>query len=344
MILPVQSVPSNRSTGMILTTSSLLTDSITTNDPVNPNNIHERVKMIILVPVTTLIILSNLVVLFYILCHKELHKPAYLFVASLGIADLFVGCVCIGSIVQPNDPILELCLVRMGFVISACVSSLYCMTWIAIDRYVAIIYPLRYPQKMTTKRACLIIVCIWTICFMIGFSPLTGWNVGEYHQYCSFSYIMSPTYLVFLFVSGFVLPMLVIIIVYWRLFEKARVHFKRILAVEMVIAHDGHAGQGSCHTGPSHRNWKSIRILMVLIGCFTITWCPFIVTAFTQAICGDDKCHLKDIIGSYLLLLGFTNSFLNPIIYAVSNQEFKQTFCKSFSNCCKRRIRPFIQS
>ncbi|XP_064615422.1 glucose-dependent insulinotropic receptor-like [Liolophura sinensis] len=323
MILPVESVPSNHSVVMILATTPFLADSITTNDPVNPNNFHEQLKVIILVPVTILIILSNLVVLFYIMCHKQLHKPTYLFVASLGIADLFVGCVCIGSIVHPNDPVLELCLVRMGFVISACVASLYCMTWIAIDRYIAIIYPLRYPQKMTVKRACFIIVCIWTGCFLIGFAPLTGWNVGVYHQYCSFSYIMSPTYLVFLFVSGFVLPMLVIIIVYWRLFEKARVHFKRILAIETVIAQNEHADQRSYHTGHSHRNWKSVRILMVLIGCFTITWCPFMVTAFTQAICGDDTCHLKDIIGSYLLLLGFSNSFLNPIIYAVSNQEFQ---------------------
>jgi hypothetical protein len=67
--------------------------------------------------------------------------------SALGIADLCVGFVSIGTLVtQASEKTLELCLIRIGFTIAACIDSLLFLMLIAIDRYIAVFRGLRYIQ------------------------------------------------------------------------------------------------------------------------------------------------------------------------------------------------------
>lgn len=77
------------------------------------------------------------------------------FILSLAISDLFVGLVIpyhMMFYIRPDfGKVRYLCLTKLALVSLACIASLLNIIGIAIDRFVAIIYPLHY-NKFMTKR------------------------------------------------------------------------------------------------------------------------------------------------------------------------------------------------
>ena len=86
------------------------------------------------------------------------------------------------------------------------------------------------------------------------------------------------------------------------------------------------------------RTLKAVRTLLVILGCFLATWGPFIVSTIVQQVCYS--CHLHDVIGTYLLLLGLCNSFLNPMVYAYWNKDFRHILQHTLrlNRCCKQPL------
>ncbi|XP_067668664.1 glucose-dependent insulinotropic receptor-like [Haliotis asinina] len=295
------------------------------------DNAHERVKRIVLIPLSVCIILSNGAVLLFIALQRKFHRPTYSFVTLLGIADMCIGFVSIGAVVtKANESTLNECLGRIGFTVSGIQVSTMCVMWIAVDRYIAITRALRYTQIMTTRRVVFAMLWITIQSLLIGFAPLIGWNTGNYNQYCSFLFVVSPGYVVLIFIIG-VLPILIVFVIYVRLYCSARGHIKRIDALEQL----GVTRKSGRLFGISARNWKSVKTLLCVIGCLLITWCPFLIATVVQLVSGDKvSCFLKEIIGTYLLMLGFSNSFLNPLIYAVGTKDFRDNFRNTIKRQC----------
>ncbi|KAL3848353.1 hypothetical protein ACJMK2_019221 [Sinanodonta woodiana] len=319
---------------MVLENASGFVLAPSTLEPVgNWDNIDERIKHIALIPLTILILITNFIVLTFIAANKKFHTPTYIFVASLGIADIFVGCVSIVTLTtRANEPTQNLCLLRIGFTVASVMASMLSLTSIAIDRYIAITKALTYNLIMTRSRTFLCIILSWIISLVFGFSPLMGWNNAYYGQYCSFMYVMTTSYIVVLFIIAAVIPMSLMFFIYITLFLNAQVHIKRIQAIENIYAERKNSGL----FGISKRNLRSVKTFSAVFGCVVITWLPFMITTVVQIICGDSVCFLKDIIGTHLLVLGFSNSFLNPIIYAIGTKDFRSKVKHIFRSKCSK--------
>ncbi|XP_050391250.1 adenosine receptor A2b-like [Patella vulgata] len=93
---------------------------------------------------------------------------------SLTVADIFVGCVAIATFVtRGRDFTLHSCLVRFGFTITAIQTSIQCLLWIAIDRYIAIKHALAYTRIMTPCKVaqnCYLKDIVGTYLLLLGFS------------------------------------------------------------------------------------------------------------------------------------------------------------------------------
>lgn len=63
-----------------------------------------------------------------------------------------------------------------GFLFISMTASIFSLTAIAFEKYVAIFHPLRYPSLITRIRCILAILVIWSISILIGLLPLMGWN------------------------------------------------------------------------------------------------------------------------------------------------------------------------
>lgn len=81
---------------------------------------------------------------------------------------------------------------------------------------------------------------------------------------------------------------------------------------------------------------KAARTLGMIMGAFVFCWLPFFLVYTINPFC--KACHLR---GSYLelalVILGYVNSCLNPIIYTIFNVEFRNAFRFMFVKfCCGR--------
>jgi hypothetical protein len=68
------------------------------------------------------------------------------------------------------------------------------------------------------------------------------------------------------------------------------------------------------------------RSLAVVIGCFICCWLPFFTLYIIRAVC---RCLSYNAI-EFFVWLGYSNSSLNPVLYAILNKNFRLAFKNIF--------------
>ncbi|XP_064599956.1 histamine H2 receptor-like [Liolophura sinensis] len=81
----------------------------------------------------------------------------------------------------------------------------------------------------------------------------------------------------------------------------------------------------------SSKDRKATKTLGVIMGGFTLCWLPFFILAVLRPFCKPDA--IPPWLSSIFLWLGYANSFLNPVIYARFNREFRTPFREIL--CCR---------
>jgi hypothetical protein len=85
------------------------------------------------------------------------------------------------------------------------------------------------------------------------------------------------------------------------------------------------AGGKQAMSGRRLRN--SARTLGLIIGGFVVCWLPFFVLATFLPFCGSSCDGLvPETVNSVVLWLGYSNSLVNPVIYAIWDKSFRQSF------------------
>ncbi|KAL5111377.1 hypothetical protein TcWFU_001432 [Taenia crassiceps] len=82
---------------------------------------------------------------------------------------------------------------------------------------------------------------------------------------------------------------------------------------------------------------KAIRTLGVIMGVFCICWLPFFIVALGRPLYNYIHNTEKDIdprLSCFFLWLGYVNSTLNPLIYAIFNREFRRPFWELMACHC----------
>ncbi|XP_040838987.1 5-hydroxytryptamine receptor 1B [Ochotona curzoniae] len=75
------------------------------------------------------------------------------------------------------------------------------------------------------------------------------------------------------------------------------------------------------------RERKATKTLGIILGVFIVCWLPFFIISLVIPIC-QDACWFHKAIFDFFTWLGYVNSLINPIIYTMSNEDFKQAFQK----------------
>ncbi|KAA0717902.1 Neuromedin-K receptor [Triplophysa tibetana] len=170
-------------------------------------------------------IIGNVTVIWIILAHKRMRTVTNYFIVNLAFSDASMATFnTVFNFVYAlhNDWYFGLgyCKFQNFFPITAMFSSIYSMAAIAVDRYMAIIHPLKPRLSSTTTK--LLIGVIWTVAFALAFPqcyyastqfffPRTVCMVewpGDYGGKHQLSYQIA------VIILNYVLPLLVMLVTY----------------------------------------------------------------------------------------------------------------------------------
>ncbi|KAL7854001.1 hypothetical protein AOLI_G00208450 [Acnodon oligacanthus] len=74
------------------------------------------------------------------------------------------------------------------------------------------------------------------------------------------------------------------------------------------------------------RERKTVKTLGIIMGTFILCWLPFFIKALVMPFC--PSCQMPVWLTDVINWLGYSNSLLNPIIYAYFNKDFQSAFKK----------------
>ncbi|XP_049424160.1 trace amine-associated receptor 13c-like [Epinephelus fuscoguttatus] len=271
--------------------------------------------------ITVLTVALNLMVIISISHFRQLHTPTNLLLLSLAVSDLLVGVV-----VMPVETVrfIETCWLLgdvmcavsyiIGFTLTS--ASVGNMVLISIDRFVAICYPLQYPNKITRSRIGVSVCLCWACSFLYNGLILKD-HLRQPDRYNScygecmvvINYISGTVDLVFTFIG----PCSIILILYMRVF---------IVAVSQARAMQSHITAAAARKVPvtaKKSERKAARTLGVVIVVFLMSFCPYYYPSLAGQDISNDASSWA--IVSWLL---FFNSCLNPIIYAFFYPWFRK--------------------
>ncbi|ULT84484.1 hypothetical protein L3Y34_013272 [Caenorhabditis briggsae] len=174
-------------------------------------------------------VVGNTLVVVAVFSYRPLKKVQNYFLVSLAASDLavaiFVMPLHVVTFLAGGKWLLgvTVCQFFTTADILLCTSSILNLCAIAIDRYWAIHNPINYAQKRTTKFVCMVIAIVWVLSMLISVPPIIGWNNWQENMMedsCGLS--TEKAFVVFSAAGSFFLPLLVMVVVYVKIFISAR--------------------------------------------------------------------------------------------------------------------------
>ena len=317
-------------------------------------------------------LLGNTLVCMAVSIVKKLRSPSNLLIVSLAVADMLVALLVMpfAALLEIRgrwDLGKAYCITWTSMDVLLCTASILNLCMISVDRYFVITRPFQYAMKRTPKRMAIMIVGVWVASALISIPPLFGWSERYREGQCTVS--QSIGYQFYATIGSFYLPLAVMIFIYYRIYMVS----SRLAATEARsmpnMCHEsialnsnseqnhncpnGAAGKRESRIGmlpkkkrqfprfnlfkksnlnkiSSSKDRKATKTLGVIMGAFTACWLPFFILALIRPFAGD---HIPHWLNSLFLWLGYCNSFLNPIIYARFNRDFRTPFKEII--CCR---------
>ncbi|XP_060577823.1 5-hydroxytryptamine receptor 4-like [Ruditapes philippinarum] len=279
-----------------------------------------------------LTMIGNGMVIVAVLTHKRLKTVTNAFVVSLAVADIMVAILVMpfGIYQQFNNKTWNLgknwCLITTSFDVMFTTTSIFNLSCLAIDRYLAICRPFIH-ERLTRPKVIMMLSFCWIVPIFISFVPIhMNWNhigIEDYVQ-CAFpeddpthcAFVVNREFATVCSMIAFYIPTVFIVICNVHIFRTARKQAHQIRSLELS-AHKHH------RKGKLKHETKAAKTVGIIMGCFFICWFPFFGLNIIDPFIGYKVPYT---LWTVALWLGYINSMLNPFLYYNFNRHYKMAF------------------
>ena len=279
-----------------------------------------------------LVIVGNIITIIVIVLNRSLCDVTGFLMINLAVADLGVGLSTIAPLIHSlfSAYLSDVRCQLIAFVNSVTwVVSVYTLTNLSIDRYIAISRPLHYHIVVTSHKTAILIAATWAGSIILWLLPVFG--IGSYkfngdELTCYFNVVRHPVQWIVYMVVIFVPANIIMVYCYGQIWKIS----KRIQEVNMIST----VQDGTKETNKKNR--RAIRTLALVASAFYIAWSPFIIEHIVKAIMGKGD-YIPQWLEITIYVLTLVNSFLNPIIYIATNRVFRVTVMRFLPTICQKQ-------
>uniref|UniRef100_A0AC11CMC2 Opioid receptor mu 1 n=1 Tax=Ovis aries TaxID=9940 RepID=A0AC11CMC2_SHEEP len=195
-------------------------------------------------------------------------------------------------------------------------TSIFTLCTMSVDRYIAVCHPVKALDFRTPRNAKVINICNWILSSAIGlpvmFMATTKYRQGSIDCTLIFSH---PTWYwenllkICVFIFAFIMPILIITVCYGLM-------ILRLKSVRMLSG-----------SKEKDRNLRRItRMVLVVVAVFIVCWTPIHIYVIIKALITIPETTFQTVSWHFCIALGYTNSCLNPVLYAFLDENFKRCF------------------
>ena len=257
--------------------------------------------------------------------NRRLRTRTNAFLVSLAISDFLVGSISlpmwIYMIMMEWNVSATFMAVFKSFDVFAALASIFHLTTISVERYIAVSRPFYYKRMSSFFHRALIAAAWSTAVFLALLSSFTALEIAW----------SSRMYSMVVFICGFALPTAVTACMYVGIFSVAKSLLQRNPS---NIANRQSGGSLKQY----YQRERKVAITVALITClFIAAWVPFFAVSVTAAFCLNCLPSSPGSLFGLIVIVKsvhYMNSAVNPLVYARRDQEMRRTFLRLIGVRC----------
>ncbi|XP_065363548.1 allatostatin-A receptor [Calliphora vicina] len=272
-------------------------------------------------------LLGNALVILVVVANQQMRSTTNLLIINLAVSDILFVIFCVPftatDYVLPEWPFGNLwCKFVQYMIVVTCHCSVYTLVLMSFDRFLAVVHPVTSMSLRTERNATLAIILAWILIITTAIPVALAHSVRIYqfhgHNYtaCVFSsdkevWSLLGFQLSF-FLSSYVAPLTLICFLYMG-----------------MLARLWKSAPGCKPSAESRKGKRRVtRMVVVVVLAFAICWLPIHVILVLKAFNLYGSSHVTVIIQIISHVLAYTNSCINPILYAFLSDNFRKAFRK----------------
>lgn len=203
-------------------------------------------------------------------------------------------------------------------------TSIFCLTVMTIDRYLAVVHPIRSSKWRRPQVAKIINGTIWALSFLVVLPVVIFSNIQKKGGTCNIAWpepsnIWRAAFIIYTSTVGFFCPLLIICLCYLLIVFKIRSSGKKVHAT-------------STKRRKSER--KVTLMVIIVVALFVLCWLPFYLLNIINLLVALPPEYQG--LYFFVVVLGYANSCANPIVYGFLSDNFKRGFRKALCRSTRR--------
>lgn len=262
---------------------------------------------------------GNTLAIYVVLRHAKMKTVTNIYILNLAVADVLfmLGLPFLATQYAlsswPFGPVLCRLVTTVDGVNQF--TSIFCLTVMSVDRYLAVVHPVRSARWRRPRVAKLASGAIWAFSLIMSLPLLVFADVQEGLGTCNLCWpepvgLWSAVFIVYTSVLGFFGPLLVICLCYLLIVAKVKASGVRVGA-------------------PRRRSERKVtRMVLVVVLVFAGCWLPFFVVNIVNLAVVLPEGPVSTGAYFFVVILSYANSCANPVLYAFLSDNFRQSFRK----------------